>query len=108
MPIFRPPTDDFVRYGDYTKMGRQRFLWRFFDPEPRGRNVYKLTDGSFTEADIRDEGQIVKTYLGGHDNYVTDAEADDLVAAGYTVLPGTFELGSSYSGGVGGDATLGV
>ena len=83
-------------------------MWRFFDPEPRGRNVYKLTDGSFTEADIRDEGQIVKTYLGGHDNYVTDAEADDLVAAGYTVLPGTFELGSSYSGGVGGDATLGV
>ena len=108
MPIFRPPTDDFVRYGDYTKMGRQRFLWRFFDPEPRGRNVYKLIDGSFTEADIRDEGQIEKIYLGGHDNYVTDAEADDLVAAGYTVLPGTFELGSSYSGELDGDATLGV
>lgn len=70
--------------------------------------MYKLTDGSFTESDLRDEGQIVRIYLGGHDNYVTDAEADELVAAGYTILPGTFELGSSYSGEVGGGATLGV
>ena len=108
MPVFRPPTDEFVRYGDPLLGGVQARLWRFFTPEDRGRNVYKLTDGSFTEADLRDEGQIVRVYLGGHDNYVTDAEADALVAAGYTVLPGTFELGSSYSGEIGGGATLGV
>jgi hypothetical protein len=108
MPVFRPPTDDFVRFGDRTMGGVQRYFWRFFEPEARGRNVYKLVDGSFSEADQRDEGQIVKIYLGGHDNYVTDVEADELVAAGYTILPGTFELNSSYSGEVGGGATLGV
>ena len=108
MPIFRTPTDEFVRYGDWTEGGIQRGLWKFFRPEERGRNVYKLNDGTFTEVDLRDEGQIVRVYHGGHDNYVTDAEADDLVAAGYAVLPGTFELNSSYSGEIGGGATLGV
>ena len=108
MPIFRTPTDEFVRYGDYTAGGVQRSLWRFYRPEPRGRNVYLLTDGSFTEIDVRDEGQIVRVYHGGHDNYVTDAEADALVAAGYTILPGTFELDSSYSSELDGDAILGV
>jgi hypothetical protein len=108
VPIFRTPTDEFVRYGDYTAGGVQRSLWRFYRPEPRGRNVYLLTDGSFTEIDVRDEGQIVRVYHGGHDNYVTDAEADALVAAGYTILEGTFELDSSYSAELDGDAILGV
>lgn len=97
MPIFQPPTDNFVRYGDPQAGGVQARLWRFYAPEPRGRNVFLLTDGTFTENDPRDEGLVARIYFGGHDNYVTDAEADALVAAGYTVLPGTFELDSVYS-----------
>lgn len=58
-------------------------LWRFFEPEARGRNVYKLDDGTYTEVDIRDEGQIVKIYYGGHINEITAEEVADLTAAGY-------------------------
>lgn len=97
-----------MRYGDHLRGGPQAYLWRFFRPEPRGRNVYKLTDGTFSEADQRDEGQIVRIYHGGHDNYVTDSEALELENAGYTILPGTFELNSSYSGELGGGAKLGT
>ena len=45
--------------------------------------MYKLDDGTYTEVDIRDEGQIVKIYHGGHINIITDQEAADLTAAGY-------------------------
>jgi hypothetical protein len=61
----------------------QARFWRFYEPEARGRNVYKLTNGTYTEVDIRDEGQIVKIYHGGHLNEVTAQEVADLTAAGY-------------------------
>jgi hypothetical protein len=83
MPTFIPPTDDFVHYGDYTQGGLQLRLWRFYKPEPRGRNVYLLTNGTYTEVDQRDTGQVVKVYLGGHVIDITDAEAASLTAAGY-------------------------
>lgn len=83
MATFTPPTDDFVRYGNPLLGGVQARFWRFYEPEARGRNVYKLTDGTYTEVDIRDEGQIVKIYHGGHLNEVTAEEVVDLTAAGY-------------------------
>lgn len=83
MATFITPTDDFVRYGDPLRGGQQAALWRFFDPEPRGRNVYKLTDGSYTEVDLKDEGQIEKIYHGGHIHTLTQQEVTDLTAAGY-------------------------
>lgn len=83
MAIFTPPTDEFVRYGDYTRGGIQLRLWRFYEPELRGRNVYLLDDGSYTEVDQRDTGQVVKVYLGGHRNEVSADEVASLTAAGY-------------------------
>jgi len=81
--IFRPPTDDLVRWADYGGSGLGNRLFRFYAPEARGRNVYKLTDGSFTENEQRDLDTVSKIYYGGHENTVTQAEKDDLVAAGY-------------------------
>lgn len=66
-----------------TRGGVQRRLWRFFDPEPRGRNVYRLTDGTYTEVDQRDTGQVDRVYLGGHVYELTPEEVADLTAAGY-------------------------
>lgn len=80
---FITPTDDFVRYGNPLEGGIQARFWRFYGPEARGRNVYKLDDGTYTEVDIRDEGQIEKIYHGGHVHIITDQEAADLTAAGY-------------------------
>lgn len=83
MAVFSPPTDEFVRYGDAFSYGPARRLWRFYDPEARGRNVYLLTDGTYSEVDQRDVGQVVKVYLGGHQNPVDASEVASLTAAGY-------------------------
>jgi hypothetical protein len=47
--------------------------------------VYKLTDGTYTNVDPRNDNLVVKTYLGAHENFVTAEEKADLVAAGYEV-----------------------
>jgi hypothetical protein len=108
MPLFRTPTDDLVRYAELNGQGLGHRLFRFYKSDPRGRNVFKLVDGSFTENEPNDINEISKVYWGGSENFVTDAEADALVAAGYTVLDGVFTLGSSYSSTLDDDAVLGV
>lgn len=90
MPIFRPPTDDFLNLSDfdinepYTEEVRvsQRLL-RFFQAMPRGRNIYLLDDGTYIESDPSDMTTVVRVYEGGHDHTVTDSEAASLTAAGY-------------------------
>jgi hypothetical protein len=82
--LFRTPTDDIVHYADNGGTALANRLFRFFEPEPRGRNVYKLTDNSFTENEQNDESLVSVTYHGGHDNFVSQQEKDDLVAAGYS------------------------
>lgn len=108
MPTFTPPTTSGVSYVNRFARGVEYRLWRFYAPTTRGKNVYRLTDGSFTESQPGDATLIDRVFYGGHDNYVTDAEADALVAAGYTVSPGVFEVGSSYSSTLGSTAVLGV
>lgn len=93
MAIFRPPTDDFVRQTQHEDNRRgfilsaeQRLANRLAyhrPPTPRGRNVYLLTNGTFTENQPSDMATVSKTYHGGHDNVVTDAEAAALTSAGY-------------------------
>ena len=93
MAIFRPPTDNFVTpvpYTPSTEMGlmsqeerRQHSLARFFPSTPRGRNVFWLTDGTFTENDPPFAEDIRKVFYGGHDNEVTAEEEAALIAAGY-------------------------
>lgn len=78
MPVFEPPTDDFVAWDD---AGDDRLS--FVKPGPRGRNVFKMVDGSFTEYQPMDQDSIAITYHGGHVHTITDEEAADLTAAGY-------------------------
>lgn len=58
-------------------------LFRFYTPGARGRNVYKLTDGTYSENEQHDTSAYTKVYFGGHDNDVTAQEVTDLTAAGY-------------------------
>ena len=55
----------------------------YLKPGPRGRNVFKLTDGSFTESDPFDPSLIAITYHGGHVHTVEGQELADLIAGGY-------------------------
>lgn len=50
---------------------------------PRGVNVFKLVDGTYTENQPTDYTQIAVWYMGGHSYDVTAAEVTALVAAGY-------------------------
>jgi hypothetical protein len=89
MSTFRPPTDDFMVLGippkefDSQEARVAYKLFRHFDAEPRGRNVFLLTDGTFTENEPNDITTISKVYWGGSDNEVTAAEVASLTAAGY-------------------------
>lgn len=90
MPTFTPPTDAYLNLTDFdvdappTQNLRLSFrLLRHFQSLPRGRNVYKLNDGSYVENDPADLDTIEISYLGGHTHTITDAEAASLTTAGY-------------------------
>lgn len=93
MAIFRTPTDNFVRptlAENFTKGSvlskEQRLANRLAShvaPTPRGRNVYLLTNGNYTENQPSDMTTVAKTYYGGHDIEVDAAEVASLTAAGY-------------------------
>jgi hypothetical protein len=83
--LFLTPTDNVVRYTEGITDGIAFSLFKFYEPMARGRNVYKFSDGSFTENDPRDLSDVVAIYYGGTKNFVSEAEKADLVAAGYTV-----------------------
>jgi hypothetical protein len=89
MSIFRPPTDDFVALGvppndfDSQEARLAYGLFRHFGNEPRGRNVFLLADGTYTENEPNDITTISKVYWGGSNNEVSAAEVASLTAAGY-------------------------
>jgi hypothetical protein len=59
---------------------------RLFAHTPQGsraKNLYRLDDGSYTTTDPRRPERITRTYYGGHDNFLTQPEIDELTAAGY-------------------------
>ena len=75
MAIFRPPTDNFVRptlAENFTKGSvlsqEQRLANRLashYVPGARGRNVFLLTNGTFTENEPSDMDTVAKVYYGG-------------------------------------------
>lgn len=82
MPFFSPPTDNFVTYGsedDY----QAEILFSKIRPGARGRNVYKLSTGQYTENQPPFLSDVAITYYGGHVTEITTAEAADLTEAGY-------------------------
>ena len=90
MPYFTPPTDNWLHLSDFDvdtpptqEMLVSYRLLRHFQAISRGRNVYKLVNGTFTENEPADMDTVAITYLGGHQNLVSEAEAADLTAAGY-------------------------
>ncbi len=89
MSIFRPPTDDFVFLGippkEYdSQEARVAYnLFRHFENEPRGRNVFLLTDGTYTENEPNDMTIVTRIYFGGSNNEVSASEVASLTAAGY-------------------------
>lgn len=79
MATFTPPTDDFVYWAKNYEVGIMASL----HPGERGRNVFKMTDGSFTESQPNDDSLISHIYHGGHVHPLTATEESDLIAAGY-------------------------
>ena len=58
-------------------------LYRHYTPTARGRNVYKLTDGTYTENEPPDMTTVATIYYGGHATEISSTEAASLTAAGY-------------------------
>jgi hypothetical protein len=93
MAIFTPPTDNYVRptlAENFTKglvlSQEQRLANRLAShvrPTPRGRNVFLLTNGTYTENEPSDMDTVAKVYYGGHNIEVTADEVASLTAAGY-------------------------
>lgn len=90
MATFIPPTDDLLNFAafdvDVPWSAEKRLAYRFlrhYAPAPRGRNVFKLADGSYVENEPADMSTVVITYYGGHEHEVDAAEVASLTAAGY-------------------------
>jgi hypothetical protein len=83
MATFIPPTDNLVRWADQFDTAIEHRLFRFLSPGARGRNVFKLTDNTYTEDQPGDMSTVSVTYHGGHEHTVSAAEASALTAAGY-------------------------
>jgi len=83
VPTFVPPTSNEVTSVLPETDGIALFLFRFYAPQARGKNVFKLNDGTYVEDDPAEFDTIVKTYHGGHIHEITAQEASDLTAAGY-------------------------
>jgi hypothetical protein len=93
MATFTPPTDNFVVpviVGDYMGGLRlskdQRLANRLggrIEASPRGRNIFLLTNGTYTDNQPSSLTMVSKVYYGGHDNEVDAAEVAALTAAGY-------------------------
>ena len=81
--VFRTPSTTEIAPADRRDMSVSGRLFKHALPTYAGVNVYKLTDGSYTEIEQRDYTLVSKTYFGGTLNEVTQDEKNDLVAAGY-------------------------
>ena len=79
MTTFTPPTDNYVNWA----LPGERGILAVLRPGRRGRYVFKMNDGSFTEFQPSYPDDIAITYHGGHVHPITAQEEADLIAAGY-------------------------
>ncbi len=87
MPVFSPPTVDDVPRVLPESRGPGVLLMRHYRLLARGRTVIKL-GGTYRTVDNPEQFTLdaaTEVYLGGHIYTVTQAVADALTAAGYTV-----------------------
>jgi hypothetical protein len=83
--IFRTPADDKFPWADYRENTVDHVFFGKVKQGNRARNIYRLTDGTFTNVDPLNPALVTTVYYGGHDYFVTPEEKAILVAAGYTV-----------------------
>ena len=93
MAIFRTPTDNFVRptlaenFTNGSVLSKEQRLANrlaaHYVPGARGRNVFLLTNGTYTENQPSDMDTVAKVYYGGHNIEVDATEVASLTAAGY-------------------------
>jgi hypothetical protein len=81
--IFRVPADDDYPLVNRLGTGAADRLFSFAPQGVRARNLYKLTDGTYTLTDPRRPERVVKVYYGGHNIFLEDSEVAELTAAGY-------------------------
>lgn len=79
MTTFIPPSDNIVNWA----LPGERGILAALKPGHRGRNVYKMTNGSFQENQPSDMTLVDILYHGGHVHTITASEEADLIAAGY-------------------------
>ena len=90
MATFTPPTDNLFNLADFDVdepfTAERRLAYSFlrhYAALPRGRNIFKLSDGTYVENEPADNSTVVITYYGGHDHEVDATEAAALTTAGY-------------------------
>lgn len=83
--IFRPPVEDNFPWNDYREPTANHRLFGKAAQGNRARNIFRLTNGTYTNVDPLDPNLVDKVYYGGHQHFVTETEKADLVANGYTV-----------------------
>ena len=83
--IFRTPVEDRFPWDDYRKAEPAHRLFSKANQGYRARNIFLLTNGTYTNTDPLDPTLVTKVYYGGHEYYVDQTEKDQLVSAGYTV-----------------------
>lgn len=81
--ILRLPANEEYPGGLFGYEGTDHRLRSYDRSGRRAQNLYKLTDGTFTTVEQRDQGQVEKVYLGSHQIFLTDPEVSELTAAGY-------------------------
>lgn len=81
--IFRVPYTDTYPGGYFGGGNSANRLRRYDRSNVRGLNLYKLTDGSYTTVEQRNQGQVAKLWHGGRNHFLTDDEVAELTAAGY-------------------------
>jgi hypothetical protein len=81
--IFRvPQTTTYTFATTYGTFNPKERLMAHIVPQIRAENLYRLSDGTYTINDPRNNSA-VRTYLGAHNIFLDDTEVAELTAAGY-------------------------
>jgi hypothetical protein len=81
--IFRVPYNYQYVGGFFNDKDGANRLGAYIKTNVRARNLYKLTDNSYTIVDQRDLGQVKKLWHGGRDHFLTPAEQEELTTDGF-------------------------
>lgn len=81
--IFRVPITEGYPFAERLSEESADRLFSYTPQGARAKNLYRLTDGTYTTTDPRRPELIDRAYYGGHDIFLTDDEVTQLTAAGY-------------------------